>query len=360
MGSNLKATPPATASSCGTEGRTLRSMASAACCGVGGAPALALLVSLAGCGAAPDPDLMSGYAEADLLFVAAPSAGTVRDLAVHRGDAVQSGQTLFALDTEAERLAVSAAQARQQRAEAQTANLRKGRRPAELQAIDAQLAQADAALAASGAQLDRQQRLVAQGFVSALQLDELRAAHDRDLARKRELTAQRSLALQSARQDEVAAAAAEARGSQSDVELAQWRAGQRLRQAPQPGRVFDLLVQAGEWVNAGTPVVALMTPQALKVRFFVPQAQLARVAVGRAVAVSCDGCPDSLRATVRWVSPQAEYTPPVIYSNASRSKLVFMVEADPDDGTRALLKPGQALDVRLGPDASEPVAKRAS
>jgi HlyD family secretion protein len=92
----------------------------------------------------------------------------------------------------------------------------------------------------------------------------------------------------------------------------------------------------------------------------VPQAQLARVAVGRAVAVSCDGCPDSLRATVRWVSPQAEYTPPVIYSNASRSKLVFMVEADPDDGTRALLKPGQALDVRLGPDASEPVAKRAS
>jgi HlyD family secretion protein len=360
MGSNLNAIPLATASTCRTGGRWLRSTASAAWCRVSLASVLAVLAGLAGCGAAPDPDLMSGYAEAGLLYVAAPSAGTVRDLSVRRGDAVQSGQALFALDTEAELLAVSAAQARQQRAEAQTANLRKGRRPAELQAIDAQLAQADAALSASGAQLDRQQRLVAQGFVSALQLDELRAAHDRDLARKRELTAQRSLALQSARQDEVAAAAAEARGSQSDVELAQWRAGQRLRQAPQPGRVFDLLVQAGEWVNAGTPVVALMTPQALKVRFFVPQAQLARVAVGRAVAVSCDGCPEGLRATVRWVSPQAEYTPPVIYSNASRSKLVFMVEADPDDGTRALLKPGQALDVRLGPEASEPVAKRAS
>ena len=100
------------------------------------------------------------------------------------------------------------------------------------------------------------------------------------------------------------------------------------------------------------PVVALLPPQGLKLRFFVPQAQLARVKVGQRVAVGCDGCPGGLAANVRWVSPQAEYTPPVIYSNASRAKLVFMVEATPDDAARAVIKPGQPLDVRLPPAAT--------
>jgi HlyD family secretion protein len=82
-------------------------------------------------------------------------------------------------------------------------------------------------------------------------------------------------------------------------------------------------------VNAGAPVVALLPPTALKVRFFVPEPALARAAVGSQVALSCDACAANLRARIRWVSPQAEYTPPVIYSNASRSKLVFAVEATP-------------------------------
>jgi HlyD family secretion protein len=178
------------------------------------------------------------------------------------------------------------------------------------------------------------------------------AARDRDAARLRELQAQRALALDAARSDEVAAAAAEARGATADADLARWREGQRQRQAPQDAQVFDVLYRVGEWVNAGAPVVALLPPQGLKLRFFVPQAQLARVAVGQRVAVACDGCPGGLSARVRWVSPQAEYTPPVIYSNASRAKLVFMVEATPDDAARAAIKPGQPLDVRLPPAAT--------
>ncbi len=106
------------------------------------------------------------------------------------------------------------------------------------------------------------------------------------------------------------------------------------------------MYRPGEWVNAGAPVVALLPPGALKVRFFVPEPALARAAVGSEVALSCDGCAPNLRARIRWVSPQAEYTPPVIYSNASRSKLVFAVEATPLDGAAAL-KPGQPVDVRF-------------
>jgi HlyD family secretion protein len=110
--------------------------------------------------------------------------------------------------------------------------------------------------------------------------------------------------------------------------------------------VFEVMFRAGEWVNAGAPVVALLPPEALKVRFFVPEPALARAAVGSEVALACDGCAAGLRARIRWVSPQAEYTPPVIYSNASRSKLVFAVEATPLAAANAL-KPGQPVDVRF-------------
>ncbi len=143
-----------------------------------------------------------------------------------------------------------------------------------------------------------------------------------------------------------AAAAADARGAVSDVALSAWREGEKRREAPVDALVFAVMHRPGDWVNAGAPVVALLPPDALKLRFFVPEPALARAAVGSEVALSCDGCAPNLRARIRWVSPQAEYTPPVIYSNASRSKLVFAVEATPLDGAAAL-KPGQPVDVRF-------------
>ena len=179
-----------------------------------------------------------------------------------------------------------------------------------------------------------------------LRLDELVAARDRDAARLKELQAQRALAGQAARSDTVEAARAEQRGAAADLALARWREGQKQRAAPLAAEVFDVLFRPGEWVPAGAPVVALLPPGALKVRFFVPEPQLAQARVGREVLLACDGCAAGLKARIRWVSPQAEFTPPVIYSNDSRSKLVFMVEAEPLGG--AALRPGQPLDVRFG------------
>lgn len=312
---------------------------------------LGLALTAGGCDRGPADGVMSGYAEADLVYVSAPTSGLLETLSVQRGDTVRRGQMLFEQELRAEVLGTEAAAAREARAAAQVANLRKGRRPVEIAAIDAQLAQARAALSASTAQLDRQRSLVDQGFVAPLRLDELQAQRDRDAARIRELQAQRDLALTAARSDEVAAALADVRGSQADRELAEWRQAQRSRAAPQDAQVFDVLARPGEWVAAGTPVLALLPAGALKVRFFVPQAALSRVAVGARVSLACDGCAPGLSGRVSWIAPRAEYTPPVIYSNASRSKLVFMVEAVPDDGPRAALKPGQPVDVTLPPPA---------
>lgn len=308
-------------------------------------PVLVLL--LAACSPARDDGAMSGYAEAEFTYVASSVAGTLQVLNVQRGDTVTAGQVLYALDSDAEQLGRSAAQARSERAAAQAANLQKGRRPLELQALDQQLAQARAAAAASEATLARQRALVDQGFVATLRLDEWVAARDRDAARVKELEAQRALAPQAARSDEVAAARADLRGADADLALARWREGQKQRTAPVAAFVHDVMYRVGEWVPAGAPVVALLPPGAIKVRFFVPEPKLAQAGVGREVTLACDGCAGGLTARIRYVAPQAEFTPPVIYSNGSRAKLVFMVEAVPTDA--AALKPGQPLDVRFKP-----------
>lgn len=169
----------------------------------------------------------------------------MRALNVKRGDVVQAGQVLYVLDSDAEAFGSDAAQARSDGATAQADNLRKGRRPLELAALDEQLAQARAALANSTAALARQQTLVQQGFVAALRLDELTAARDRDTARVKELEAQRKLAGEAARSDEVAAAAAEARGAGADLALARWKQGQKQRSAPTDAAVHEVMYRVG-------------------------------------------------------------------------------------------------------------------
>jgi HlyD family secretion protein len=109
----------------------------------------------------------------------------------------------------------------------------------------------------------------------------------------------------------------------------------------------DTLYVQGEWVNAGAPVVSVLPPANLKVKFYVPEPRVGSVKVGQRIQVSCDGCGNAIGATVSFVAPQAEFTPPVIYSRESRAKLVFLVEARPAPEDAARLHPGQPVDVTL-------------
>lgn len=316
----------------------------------GGALALGLLAVLsvlAGC-SRTDNEAMTGWVEADLVYVSAPAAGQVQQLTVARGDRVAADALLFRLDAEAEVLARLQADALSAQAQAQAANLRSGRRAPEVATVAGQLAQAQATAAASQATLTRNQDLVRRGFVSATALDSLEAAAQRDAARVAELQAQMEVARLAARPDEIAAADAALRAARAQFELAQWREGQRMQRAPAAAQVYDVLYRQGERVAAQAPVVVLLPDGALKLRFFAPEGRLASLPVGAEVRVQCDGCPQGLAARVRFVSPQAEFTPPVIYSNESRSKLVFMVEARLADGA-ARLQPGQPVQVRVLP-----------
>lgn len=303
-------------------------------------------VVLAGC--APKGDgLLQGYAEGEYVRVAAPFAGSLTRLAVQRGAQVKAGAALYTLEQENEQAARQEAEERLKSAEARLANLRKGKRPDEVAAVAAQLAQAQAALKLSQAQLKRDEELVAKGFVSRERLDQSRANRDRDQARVNELAAQLRIARLGARSDEIRAAEADVEAGRAAVAQAQWRLDQKSIKAPVTGLVQDTYYVAGEWVNAGNPVVSILPPENIKVRFFVPEPLLGKLRMGQSVHVSCDGCGAALPASVSYIAPQAEYTPPVIYSEESRAKLVFLIEARLAAADAVKLHPGQPVDVRL-------------
>ena len=305
-----------------------------------------LALALAACGAPPDPALQ-GYAEGEFVRVAAPFAGTLVRLDAQRGARVEAGAPLFVLESENETAARREAEDRMKRAQALLENARKGRRAPEIDAIRAQLAQGQSAAALSTTELRRQDDLVAKGFVSRQRLDEARTAVERDRARVDELKAQLATAQLASRPDEIRAAEAEASAAAAALAQADWRLRQKTAVSTVAGVVTDTLFVPGEWVGAGQPVVTLLPPANLKARFYVPEPRLGSVKVGQAVELRCDGCAAAVRATVTWISPQAEFTPPVIYSKESRAKLVYLVEARPSPADAGRLKPGQPLDVTL-------------
>jgi len=306
--------------------------------------ACAALGALAACEGGRDAG-WSGYVEGEYVYVAAPIGGSLLTLAVQRGDDVKQGALLFTLDDQSERAAREEAAARAASASAQAANLQTGKREQEIAMVRAQLAQAQAQSVQASSELTRQEQLVAQGFVSPSRLDDLRAAARQARARVAELEASLSVAALPARIDERSAAAATTEAARYALEQARWRETQKQQSAPADARVADTFFRVGEWVNAGQPVVSLLPPGATKARFFVPEAELGAIAVGQPVRLHCDGCERPVSARITFISTQAEYTPPVIYSNSQRARLVFMVEARPDPHEGLRLHPGQPVDV---------------
>ena len=293
------------------------------------------------------PSAYQGYAEGEYVRVAAPFAGTLEVLAVKRGARVNAGDPLFTLEQENEAAARREARERLKNAEAQLADLRKGKRPSEIEAVQAQLRQAEAAAQYSEVQLRRAQELVAQSYVARDRLDEARAAHDRDTQRIAELKAQLATARLAARPDEIRAAEHNVEAAKAALAQAEWKLDQKSVKAAVAGLVQDTYFVRGEWINANQPVVSLLPPQNIKVRFFVPQRDLGALKLGQKLSLACDGCPAPVPAVVSFISPQAEYTPPVIYSQQERAKLVFLVEARPAPEDAERLHPGQPLDVRI-------------
>jgi HlyD family secretion protein len=254
-------------------------------------------VLAAGCSRGP-ANVFQGYIEGEYVYVASPLGGTLTNLAVARGDEIPGGRLLFELERGSEAAALAEAKKN--------------------------LARAQANLVLSDAAFTRRLQLRKdQGVISAEELDQARAQRDTDQAQVEAQTAV--------------------------LDKAQWSFDQKQQFAPTNALVHDTLYRPGEWVAAGSPIVELLPPANIKVRFFVPQAALPRIKTGETVSVTFDGGPRAYPATVNYLSTEAEFTPPVIYSRENRAKLVYMIEAKFSPADAADLRPGQPVDVRLNP-----------
>lgn len=282
--------------------------------------AAAAVLLAASCGGAED-GVLQGYAEADYVYLSPQDGGVVADLLVREGAEVAEGAILFRLA--ADRYATSAASAA---AEAQSAVAAGG---ASLQAVAEAEAQAELARRTYA----RSEELFARGFVARAKLDTDRAALDAAIARVRQARAAR------------AAAQTSASAAQAQSGLAAQRVSDLAVAAPAAGRIERVYRRPGEVVAAGQPVLALLPPENMKVRFFAPEPMLARLQLGDQVAISCDNCPEGLTAQISFIDSEPQFTPPIIYSVEERDTLVFLIEARPD--RPEAIRPGLPIDVRV-------------
>ncbi|CAG2159637.1 HlyD family secretion protein [Cupriavidus numazuensis] len=302
------------------------------------------LATLSGCGQNTSA-AWQGYVEGEFVSVASPFAGRLDSLSVQRGQQVGKGTALFVLESDDERAARQQAAEQVRVAEAQLADMKTGKRPVEVDVSRAQLSQAQAAAQRSAAQFRRDRQQYDIGGISQAQLDESRATADSDAARVRELQRDIDVARLPGRDAQQAAQAAQIEAARAALAQAEWKLSRKAVAATQAGLVYDTPYRLGEWVPAGSPVVRMLPPGNVKVRFYVSETVVGSLRNGQSVQVHCDGCPAPVAAKITYVSNEAEYTPPVIYSNETRRKLVFLIEARPTEADAPKLRPGQPVEV---------------
>ncbi|HBK91353.1 MAG TPA: secretion protein HlyD [Parvularcula sp.] len=276
---------------------------------------------LAACGRA-ETTALSGYVEADYLYLAPQDAGIVKTLSVREGDRVSAGDIVFTLDPARMSMAAEQATAAAESAKA---------RAADDGAMAQQIVEAEAALRLAEQTFRRSRDLVKDGAVA-------REKYDADAA---------SLAAAKARLDRARAEREAMQGEWDSMSAAARLAERRLADlataAPAAGVIERIYRRPGEVVGAGEPVASLLPPENMKLRFFAPEPMLAKMEIGAAISFACDSCAQIRTAKISYVASEPQFTPPVIYSIEEREKLVFLVEARPDDPSG--LRPGLPVTV---------------
>ena len=294
-----------------------------------------------------------GYGEGDYVLVAPQIGGAIEGLSVQRGQSVHKGDVLFELEHGVEQAAVDQAKAQVERYEATLADLLKAKRQPELDALLAARDQAAAALRIADINYTRDLKQIKVQAVSQATLDADHAAQDQADAKLAEANAMLENAkLSTGRDDAILAAKADIDSAKAVLASAQWKLDQKALTAPADAFVFDTIYRAGEYVKEGQPVVSLLPPSNIKVRFFVPNSVVTSLTLKQPVSVKLGKDAEPVAAHISYVAPQAEYSPPELYNRDNREKLVFMVEATPDSKPERI-HPGQPVDVTIDAAANE-------
>ncbi|MBX3577249.1 MAG: HlyD family efflux transporter periplasmic adaptor subunit [Rhizobiaceae bacterium] len=301
-----------------------------------------LIASLVGACAAPEP-LAVGYVEGEYVLLAPIEIAAVEAVNVRRGDRVQPGVTIALLDKGDALIAVAQADAALAQAEAQLADLKLGKRPEEIAVLEAALTSAKAQQNEAERVLKRIEDLLKRGIATQADYDQASTSLEVAQAAVGQAEANLAVAALPARPEAIRAAENQVKQAVAARDQARWRLAKRSIEAPAPGRVNDVIRTAGDLAGPQAPVLSMLPDGAVKLKLYLPEERFSEVSVGTRLAVRCDGCAPDLVARVSYVSPDPEFTPPVIYSLETRQKLVYLVEARPENDGE--LKPGQIVDV---------------
>jgi HlyD family secretion protein len=326
-------------------------------------PALLAALALgAGCGeeAPPHEIRVSGYVEATAVRLAPQVGGPVAEVAVREGDSVRAGDEVLRIDTRELERALDRARAEQRAAEVQLALLQAGARPQEIAQAEAQaqaardeLAAARAELEAAQADLDRFEALLEARAGSRKQRDD--AATRRDVARQRvQAASSRVRAAEEvvarlragARPEEIEAAQARVAAARAQVRTAEDALGDATLRSPIAGIVTERLVEPGEIVAPRSPVLVVTNLADAWADVFVPEPMIPRLRLGQEATIYTDAGGPGLAGRVRYISPEAEFTPRNVQTAEERSKLVYRVRVAVDN-TSGVLKQGMPVEAVL-------------
>lgn len=266
-----------------------------------------IILSLCSCSASEN-NFINGYVEGEYVYVSPSSGGILEEINVVKGQSVKTGDKLFAVDYDIWQTNLTKAQN-------------------DVRAAQEQLSQAEATFINAEKEFNRSAKLVKTSAVSQATYDVKLANFDSAKAKVAELKILAETAEQNLRQ------------IRKQYE-------QNIATSKVSGIVNDVYFRPGEFVTQGNPVVSILPPENVKVRFFVPEKKLPQIKYNQTVFISHDGSSEEIRAKVSYISPSSEYTPPVIYSTESRNKLVFMVEAAFDNKDETL-NVGLPVSVRI-------------
>lgn len=286
-----------------------------------------------------------GYVEGENIYLTSSENGILKELLVQRGEKVKAGELLFKLDPFPQILEIRQNQANYVQGERLLQDLIRPKRPQEIEALEASVKQVNAQKTLAELRLKRYEELYKKHIVPKDTLDS-------SLERFKELKylqensqAKLDLAREGARVDQIAAQRAKVSGLMAQENIAKWQLQQKNVAAPADGMIVDTYYRVGEYVSNQRAVLSLLTPHNTHIEFFVPATTLAWLNVGDVISYLCAGCAKTNMAKISYISPEAEYAPPLVYSRENDAKLVFRVKAHINDPSQ--LKPGQPVTVTL-------------
>jgi HlyD family secretion protein len=301
---------------------------------------------LTGCNKDETPTYQ-GYVEGEYVNISSSQSGRLDKLFVTRGENVKTDAPLFVLDSENETDQLHQNESQLTSAQAVLNDMQKGSRPEELDVIKAKLTQAKADADNFQEQLRRNQELYKANALSKEALDNTTASAHRSAALVSELQNSLKVAQIGDRSDRIKAQKANIEQIQALISQTTWKLREKARKSPSDSMVFDTLYREGEFVPTGGIIVRLLPPENIKIRFFVPQKIAESLKIGNKLSLISRSDGKQISAHVTYISPEAEYTPPIIYSNETKDKLTYMIEAYPQKSDAMILHPGQPVEVTL-------------